>query len=82
MDRKRKGTDFLMAYTLRMQDDAYPEGTVFQVADFPFPVENGKSFKVSAEDVTAFESATGLDFKTYAKGINGLTVTGSKEDKS
>ena len=68
-------------YTIKMDNESYPKGTVFSVADLPVGLENGKTIHVDKETVKAYEEATGKKFKETVEGINGAVISAATAKK-
>jgi hypothetical protein len=65
-------------YKVKMEHEAYPDGTEFSVNELPVSLVNGKTSSVKKEDVEEYEARTGNKFKDVVAGIAGATLTDDK----
>jgi hypothetical protein len=61
---------------LKVDHPSYEKGTELSVENFPVLLVNGSTVEIDADDVKAYEEATGKKIRDVIKGIAGVTIEG------
>lgn len=68
-------------YTIKVDHPDYPKGEMFQVANLPVELVNGRTVEVDADAAQAFKDATGNTVLQGLKDSYGFEVSTSDSKK-